>query len=243
MKFNLPVFGFCSRGTSFNVVPAPEEGGGEGPTPLVFSDFKNGVYAISGVSKTLGQVWESNATWSPTGFNPALVVGGVGYVVPEIADAPALTSAATSAVANGYVVVVTANFQSAGSVCSIVLEAVNDPSWTLDWYLSMVQGAGVGTVFMQDAGNSNDPYVDSGVSLTTDGLHKIAARAELNSFAISVDGSSQISDTAASGSSLPLNLVGLNVNAPDAGQSITIEKIEFFSLSDYDATDLPTLSA
>lgn len=212
-----------------------EEGGGGSPVPLVSSDFKNGVYAINGVSAAVGDVWgEDPSNWG--NFNPSEdVVAGQGFVSgwptmkhPLVADV----------IGSGCVIVIEVRYDGSGNFCAAGWDIADYPNWSVEWVGGIdCDGASPPLLYFDghdQSGSESSPGSWNGLA----GLHKYAAVVSSAEIAASVDGSTIITMNPVDNEPTDFSLF---VNG-DPGVMV-IEKIEFFSLSDYDASDLPTLSA
>lgn len=216
-------------GMGLGLVLAKQASVGGGPSPgitsLVSADFKNGVYSIAGVSKTLGEVWEENTDWSA--FSPSDVVADSGLT----ASGPTMVQAVSGPLlASGFVAVLTYNVASILEL-SNSMYMVNLTDWSTGTYAELKSNSssentsGVGNNSTSDDANS--------ATLST-GIIKMAVLFSDTECTASIAG-------------------GTNGSiAPDVGtftdicldvDDNTLEKIEFFALTDYDAADLPGLSA
>lgn len=199
------------------------DGGGDpgSPTPLVSSDFKNGVYAINGVSKTLGEVWEEDSVnWGGI-WNAGYVSPGVGVVtVGNDYVGPIVSAEAIALLSGGFVAVATVELTD---INTMTFELLDLPNFDPDYNLTIAQA----TATITDGATSDQIAI-------TGGPHKYAFKMHTAECALSVDGSAAVSINPADGVANAFAF---------GGRDYTLEKIEFFSLADYDASDLPALSA
>ena len=203
-------------------------------TPLVSSDFKNGIYTINGVSKTLGEVWTENADWGP--YSPSVVVPGTGLTVtnPNVTSAGVLTAEAVTSVAGGFVAVMT--YFTAGAGGCVELDLSSLPSYAPD--LLFIARPGSDSDHPSVFGNTTTSDTTSSAS----GSHKVAFILSPSLVAMSQDGHVVVQESGPFGGDAT-NMVGWWNQVKSGSESSIVEKIEFFSLFDYSAADLPALSA
>lgn len=222
---------------------------GATPAPaVVVSDFKNGVYSIGGVSKTLAQVWEAHPDYNP--FDASLVVADTGFTVTgtngsSMDKGPALTTAAATGLLSGFVVVIDyicSHSDVAGGQVGFDLYLADLPNFNKAWFLSATAAGATERVEVRDFGALAAGSTNGDVIL---GAHRLAARFSPTSLALAVDAGG-ISDTLAPQALEPATNIVFSASGATTGgrtATVTIEKIEFFSLDDYTANDLQTLSA
>lgn len=230
-----------------------DEGGGGDVMPLVSSDFKNGVYAIGGVSKTLGQVWEPDeinlGPYDPDDQAPGVgwrLTNATGGFAGRDLKATVETLAALGDFATaGVLGVVTYSLVTGGvGDASIEVLLTDIPDLSNVWGFVALKG---------DSGTVNNSALNgattgrgvgdwSGATVSeaeTEGTHHAAFIIRANDATFSVAGE-------------PIQQVDLDSDLTPNGLWITllaiqgaatIEKIEFYSLTDYTAADLPGLSS
>jgi hypothetical protein len=212
-----------------------DEGGGGAPGgALVSSDFKNGVYSIGGVSKTVEEVWAENADFQP--FDPALIVAGVGLTGTTSAKGPALTAAAKADLLGGFVAVLDYSVAADNTQIALVEMFLLDlPNWSAAYWTRFYLNGGFDGSTIGDLGSVSSPLV------TTVGTHRCALRFASDALVASIDGGANVTTAMPADNSTATD-VGVDLTA-SSGASAILEKIEFFALADYTAADLPTLSA
>lgn len=223
--------------------PAPVEEGGGGA--LVSIDFKNGAYALEGVSKTVGEVVEQNGDFDD--FDVGSIVPGVGLkaevTTGDFAAAsvgPALTAAARDLVL----------ISNGGCTAVMTYSLVGDVSGGGGVSIAVSQGdytgysAEGGFLHTVADGATMWDYGGSTAAMTLDGgtAHKAAFTMAPDRLSGSADGNAVVS--------IPLDaatatLVGMALQVSNDAAALTktviLEKIEFFEV--VDDTALPGLSA
>lgn len=196
-----------------------------GVTPLVSSDFKNDVYAIGGVSKTLADVWTENLTaWGS--WDTSRVVPGTGLIAGQ--NGGPFSSAAMEAALfpGGYVCVMKGILADGGD---LFVDASDFPAETVDTILSVTTSGGNQAAAF--TGGDTPNWLE--ISL---GAFKAAFLVNGTALAFSANGSAN--NTAARTLNADTGLaIGFNT-----GPETVLESITFYSLSDYTAADLPALS-
>lgn len=206
--------------------------------PLVSLNFKDGIYSISGVSKTLGQVVEENTDYSP--YDPSSVVGGTGLEASSAIAFPVLTAAAVAAVTSGpgdgFTAVMTFTLALTGTGFTQVSLEIFDAAVANGWgFLAGFNGSASADLYDYDA--LSDP-----VSLSGAGAHKVAVTLTETHLAASIDGDTVVVTAA------PQALTGFGIS-PGVISAFTvggpavavIEQVDFYhTVAD---ADLETLSA
>jgi hypothetical protein len=210
------------------------------PTPRVSLDFKNGSHSVGGISKTIDQVLEQNATYGT--YSNTDVVDGVGLQATGTAltvTEPVLTAGAFAKacpdVDTGFTAVMTFSLATPGAQAQVGIDlAVPDTSegwgFTGSW-------TGSSTSNLYDYGGTiNDAVTISGV-----GEHKVAVTLSADHLAASIDGGSAVVTAAPTANAA--TIIGLYCIAHATGATVTaiIEKIEFFP--PHADADLPGLSS
>ncbi len=193
---------------------------------LVSLDFKNGIYSINGVSKTIGEVLTGDAAWAGA-FNPATVVADFGLTSGGGANGPILTVEALAAIG------------SAGfTFTSSYVIGTTQPLFELGW---VVLPGYANEIYIDFASNAGTPRIWNGAAATNwgstpgAGSHKAAALVTLDACALSIDGNAPISTDPPS-ATVPNSIAFYVVGALDNA----IEKVEFIAPGL--AGDLPALS-
>lgn len=209
--------------------------------PLVSSDFKNDVYSIAGVSKTLADLWEENADWN-TPFVAGDVVAATGLVATitgagTVATTPCATAQASAPLLNGFVAVMNYALTKDQGGAHIRLELVDLPGFTFEYYAE----------FISDQAGERCDFGESGVgSEETITLETKAAIYVGSDFvAISVGGGPILSHACTDEIAAMTNVALSCFVSTTAGTSIAvIEKLEFFAVdSVHNRNTLSTLSA
>lgn len=227
-------------------------GGPTGPTALVSIDYKNGVYSIGGVSKTLAEVVEHTVSYGA--FDPAAVIAGTGLrstwagsgASGNLSQCPTLTAAAFAAAlpggaAGGFTAVVTASVDQTGpAFCTMGVELVKDDFST---------GWGVEVGYNSPTSETTNIYdyatLDKRWSFGA-GRHIFSLTQATDRIAVSKDGGAPIVSNTAPMAQPAANQIGtwVRANQLSAGAgtaTVIIEKIEFFAtVAD---ADLAALSA
>ncbi len=196
---------------------------------LAVADFKNGIYSINGTSVTVANVVDQDAVnWGA--FDPNTdIVPGTG-----LTGLPIIEHSLAQNILPGFVLIMT--IRNSGYFGSAGFSVTDYPAYTVEW-TGGIDGDGVdGT---ENYFDGHDGTLGDGRpkgSWTGTGLHKYAAVISSGQIAASVDGSGII--TLGPNDNTPSD-IAFFTNATD----FVIEKIEFFSLSAYGASDLPSLSA
>jgi hypothetical protein len=197
--------------------------GAVAPTLLVSLDFKNGVYSIGGVSKTLAEVCEQDLDWGP--YSSASVVGGTGLRSTSGSVNPTLTSAASAAVLAGgsftAVVAFTLALTGTGNASIDVdtFEATVTDDWGFGARLNPNSSTATGTLFDFDATFETIP-------LSGAGAHKGAATLGPTHLAGAIDGGSVVV-TGTPQTMTPVQ-VGLGLFTSGTATAV-IERVDFYS--------------
>jgi hypothetical protein len=205
-------------------------------TPTVSLDFKNGIYSIGGVSKTLTQVCEEFADYGT--YSSSDVVGGSGLLQTlssagpvASASSPALTSAASAAVlaagvSAGFTAVMTFSSSLTGNglaqvLCELVAEDVST-GWGAQ---GIIPSPGSGAmVYDYDVATA-------GSGIVTAGQHKLAFTLAGDRLAGSIDGGSvHVSSTPQSNTATRIMIQAFaQINAASSGPvSAAVESILFY---------------
>jgi hypothetical protein len=221
------------------------------PSPTVVLDFKNGVYSIGGVSKTLSEVVTTDAAYGP--WDPTAVVAGTGLTRSvsygassgshHLSTSPVLTTAARNAVVAsgvnaGFTAVVKLNVTQTGSGATYLGVEMLKDDYSVGW------GAQVGWN-PNSPPNSNDSslYDYNTISvkpqLLSQGSHTYAFTLDSTQLAATFDGASPIV-TGTPQSNDPSAVIGIWLHAwgPYTGlttagsATATIESIKFYNTVD-----------
>lgn len=228
------------------------EGGGGEPgevTPLVSSDIENDVHSIEGVSKTFAEVWEPDEVnlgpWDPDDLVPGVgwrADGPGAVVLRDLAG----TAATFAAVGDSFVGVIDYIIDTGGGIggASVEVHLTDRPALAMSWFFSALRsdsGSTTNGIFstsiMRGVGDWNG---NGQIEPETAGTHRAAFILSPTLLAASIDGGAVLSTDVVEPNTV--NTLWLNILAEGGGMA-TFKKIEFFSLADYDAADLPTLSA
>lgn len=211
-----------------------------GPFPLVSIDFKNGLYAIGGVSKALADVCTQDLNWGS--YSASDVVAGVGYRRQNGAggNGPVLTAAAYAAIGNQFVGVMRYRFGigvAAVDWLSIQLAVANLPSYAN--YATLVVGKPFyGQTLIED---QVGVQLELGAAGYSDGAHIAATRFAAGQVAVSFDEGAV--STAAVASQSSANAIALWADSTGStDSSAIIEGVDFYAVDDFTLADLPTLS-
>ena len=191
--------------------------------PLIFLDFKNGVYTDRNGATTLGNVLVENTDFGE--WNPANVVADVG-LTGGAGSAPVFTGDPMDLIATGATIV--AYFTGAADADALRFELVDSADYTT-YYSYNGRFGEVGTGQLADNSSSES------LPLLTVGYHKIALTMEEGRMAVSVDGAAVVVIDPADPWTPPVAIMNLIV-----GAYITLETIGIYPAQD-DA-DLPGLS-
>lgn len=210
------------------------------PSPLVSIDFKNGVYDIGGVSKTLGEVVVQNLNWSP--YSASDVVAGVGYRKQNASGGagPVLSAEAYAAVGYEFVALINYKFiigVAAVGTLQVQLGTTNLPPYS-NFALLSVGDTFYGYTSIEDLSGVRANLGTDGYS---DGAHAAAVRFGTGEMAVSFDGAAATVATVQDQSGS--NSIVLYADCTGStDSSAIIEKMEFYPLADFASTDLPALS-
>jgi hypothetical protein len=210
--------------------------------PIAVSDFKNATYSIGGISKTYAEMWAAPLIW---GDNSISVVANVGLINSYI-GATTSASATVNAQAELANAIVAPDVGHSG-VMSVAIEQ-GDSS------LAMIQLralSGAPALIAGLGSPENGAYVKRNATLSAiaggadfnGGLNKIAYTMTPTSVSLSLNGGAVVTLPTAPADYTAFNLLRLyfaNYNAPVAGSSSTIERIDFYAPQD--DTALPGLS-
>lgn len=219
-------------------------------TPTVSIDFKNGVYSIGGVSKTLAQVCEQFATYGA--YSSSDVVGGSGLLrtlstagLVSSTSSPALTSAASAAVlaagvAAGFTAVMTfsVSLTGNGNAQAYVEMVAEDVSTGWGAQGLLVSPIGVGSIVY------DYDVITAGSGVVMAGQHKLAFTLASDRLAGSMDGGSvQVSAAPQANTATRIMISALAVIAVASSGPVSsaVESVVFYE-TQIDA-DLVGLSA
>lgn len=199
----------------------------DGTEPLIFSDFKNGVYTLDGAPVTVDDLWEEDQdNWLV--FDPAThIVADVGLTTAGGQAGPVLKSGPATTLIGGFTAVITADMVGA-SPSVVYVELVDIPDFNNEMQFKLSRSGALVDAAVQDY---------SGVTSVVDGLaqgrRRIAGTITNAKLIASVDASAtqqRDPDPDITGTTIAL-LVG----AGNAIESIGIYPIQ-------DDADLPMLS-
>jgi hypothetical protein len=218
------------------------------PDPIAISDFKNGVYSIGGVNKTLAQMWVGNPDWEA--YDPASVVAGVGLTVTGspagyLTQGPVANAELLAVLGGGpgeFVCVAEYEIESTGTGNPyIYLFSVDLPDFNAAW------------LWVDQPGASPRPFATlvgdfdvaaAGFNPGANGVKKAAFMFCDTGLALSVNGSAPV--VSAAPQAIPgANAVGITVAVHSDGVGVgtaTIRKLTFYPNTDNPAI-LPILSA
>jgi len=211
-----------------------------GPAPLVSIDFKNGIYSVDGVGKTLADLCVQNLNFAP--YSASDVVNGTGYKRGPGASAagPVLTAAAFAAIGTQFVVVMTFYIDEGAAPLSSLhtqIAMMNLPAYSN--YSDAVFGRN--PVGYSELDDETGIIANLGTLGYAAGRHKAAVRWGATQLAASVDGSAVYAATMTSQSAS--THIGLVANSSGStNSSAIIEKVEFFSVAAFSNANLPALS-
>lgn len=194
-----------------------------GATLLVSLDFKNGVYSIGGVSKTLAEVCEQDLDWGT--YSSSDVVGGTGLRSTSGSVNPTLTAVASAAVLAGgsFTAVVSFTLALTGTGAVSIDVDTFDSAVANDWgfgaRLSPDSSTATGTLFDYDA-------IFETITLSGAGAHKGAATLSPTHLAGSIDGGSVVV-TGTPQTMTPVQ-VGLSTFTSGTATAV-IERVDFYS--------------
>jgi hypothetical protein len=220
-----------------------------GPTPTVSLDFKNGVYSIGGVSKTLAQVCEQFATYGA--YSSSDVVAGTGLLrtlstagPASSSTSPALTSAASAAVLAAGV--------PAGFTAVMTFSASLTGNGTAQSFVEMVAedvSTGWGAQGLLLSPGSGAMVYDYGAISTSSGVvaagqHKLAFTLSSTRLAGSMDGGTvHVSGAPQANTATRIMLSSYaHINAASSGPvTSALERIDFYETQvDADLVGLST---
>lgn len=212
--------------------------GGGGPTPLAVADFKNGIYSIGGVAKTLDEMFgDPPPSWGGVRGNPT---PGVGYTRSAPDDTgnhnPSPTPELFAALdwANGITILFQYQISSDGVEEALIsVDLYQDPDYSFGAYFNAR-----GQTHVAAQGVYDGPEATSALP---NGAHKSAVTLAVAEQAMSTDGGAV--ETCANGDDFSLYDVGVFfVSCPSgAVGEVILEKLTFYSAQPNDI--LPTLSA
>lgn len=193
-------------------------------TPLVSLDFKNGIYSINGVSKTLAECCVENLAWAVFSES-ASITPGVGLT----SNGPVLSSEAQTGLLDGFVMVteiITNN--EFGSF--YIADRLQLPGYEDSTYFYYYQG-------QASLWHNNDTELL--LPLTGPGITRIAARLTANSITASIAGLPVFSlfHTSFTASDITFYIGPASVTVNEA-----IRSVKIYATSTYSNADLPALS-
>lgn len=202
-----------------------------GTEPLVFLDFKNGIYTVNGISKALTDVIAQNTDFGT--YTTAAVVNGTGLVGNASSGSnPVMIGDALSLVLGGCTALYKFTFIPADTHQRIDLELVDTSAYNMYYYsTSMSVDVNLGKCFIGDQVN---PDVEE-VALSV-GAHRKAVTMIDGKVSRSTDGAATITINPAAAWSPAPGILHIGV-----GQNAILESVGLYpAQSD---GDLPTLSA
>lgn len=210
--------------------------------PVLLSDFKNGVYEVNGTPIAVTDLWE-NSPYST--FNAAQIQAAVGWDFPAAGGGGQLKNSPRDAVGFEFVCVITQLLTPGGSdypYCGLGLgpETIpypNSDSWFLD-----IWGALPDTRVGLEGHYRNTYWSGFAGADSIDVAHKVAVYFDGVTTAVSINGAANAVDADASGPMATTEITYYG-SPGSVASNIVLEKIEFYSLTDYGKADLPTLSA
>lgn len=203
--------------------------GGDEVEPLIFLDFKNGVYTADGVPVTLAEVLAQDLDFGPYEAND--VVNGVGLVGdPVNASSPVVIGDALDLVLQGSTAVYTFVLGASAASQRLDLELLDSTDYNLYYYSTSGSYTGGGVNFIGDQDSSDI----SEVALAA-GTHIKAVTMTNGKISRSTDGGAVISIDPAIAWTPPPEILHLAI-----GQNAVLESVGFYPPQD-DA-DLPALS-
>lgn len=221
------------------------------PMRVLLLDFKNGIYEINGVAKTLADMMQADATWAPD-WTPAYITAGTGWKTNGVHPADTyengvLTPAAAAAISGTvpFTVITTAQLNSAPA--GATSEAY------IQYQYANHAGPDVWNGFLWNQYNASGAFVpnntssyDSGTSyatntpdLTVSGLNKSAMLFSTANLGISENGAPGVAGGHAVSLASPDTFVF--TTAANLTNNCILEKVEFWT--GYDVADLQSLTS
>lgn len=206
---------------NYNII----DGDGNEVAPLIFADFKNGVYTVDGDTVAISDLLEESESY--TGWNPSLVSAGVGLDCTSEETNFRLKKALFSGLGAGSTILPTVKGDGV-----FYVRMTDDPTWNNMFPMSLGILDQSGTVSIDDGTGS--PVTDDAFDSAT---FRVALNATLTRLAASINGRTPITfDVTYDASAHPFDTSIVTV-----GMGQILESIGWYPLQD--EADLSTLSA
>lgn len=202
--------------------------GGEEIEPLVFLDFKNGVYTANGSASTLEALVEEEDTYGA--WDPNTIVNGTGLVAPGGTTNPSFIGDALDLLLSGSTLLMSFIMAADGLSHNLKVEMISWAGFETYYFGEASKGV-TDEVFLTLDDTSGEIYSEPLAA----GAHKMALTIIDGKISACLDGGAVITINPATSWAVAPNFVVL------AAKRATVEDIGFYPAQD-DA-DLPALSA